>query len=353
MESGIPLRVLVIGPDSSRLSATAERLEALGFECSTALGSSNALRGAAIEGHDAIVAIEVGGSWQPVRSLLERDATTLPVSAALDHGLSGPPVLVLADGVSPRERADALHSRTSGVWDWVDASVPDREIVARLRRLAAIRRMSSTIDELTRRCAGLETVDRLTGLPNHSVFQEVLAREFRRAERYGNPLSLVIVDIDRFRSLNESYGHHWGDRLLQQVARDLRSMVREVDLAARYGGEEFALLLPETRADAALKVASRGRALIETTVDRLGEAIASGHDQSPPRVTASLGVATFPDEGAATKGLLLAAAESALRRAKDEGRNRVVAHRQDDAHAADDAQASPRGRTINGSGWSG
>jgi len=346
MEPGSPLRVLVIGPDPARLSLAARRLEALGFDCSTALGSSESLRGAALSEHDVVVALEVGGSWQPVRALLERDTATLPVAASLDHGLTGPPVLVIADGVSPRERADALHSQSSGVWDWVDADVPDREILARLRRLSAIRRMSVRVEELSRRCAGLETVDRLTGLPNHSVFQEVLTREFRRAERYGSPLSLVLLDIDRFRSLNESYGHHWGDRLLQQVARDLRSMVREVDLAARYGGEEFALLLPETGAEPALKVASRARTLVETTMDRESATLSSPSDPQPSRVTASLGVATFPEQGASTKGLLLSAAESALRRAKDEGRNRVTAHRQDAASPAP-------GRTIQGSGWSG
>ncbi len=354
MESGSPLRVLVIGPDPSRLSLAARRLEAMGFECSTALGSSESLRGAAFSEHDAIVAIEIGGSWQPVRALLERDTATLPVAASLDHGLSGPPVLVIAEGVSPRERADALHSPTSGVWDWVDSDVPDREILARLRRLAAIRRMSAAIDDLSRRCAGLETVDRLTGLPNHSVFHEVLTREFRRAERYGSPLSLVLLDIDRFRSLNESYGHHWGDRLLQQIARDLRSMVREVDLAARYGGEEFALLLPETGVEAALKVASRARTLVETMIDRAGETLSAPSDPQPARVTASLGVATFPEEGAATQGLLLSAAEAALRRAKDEGRNRVTAHRPEAYRAAREQESAPApDRTIKGKGWSG
>ena len=163
-------------------------------------------------------------------------------------------------------------------------------------------------------------------LPKHRAFQEFLTSEFRRAERYDAPLSLLLVELDRFRSLNETFGHQWGDHLLQELARGLRSLLREIDMVARFGGEEFAVLLPETDATAALSVATRVLAMIEMVPARLSETSGApaGDEAGQPRLTASIGVASCPHEGTATRGQLLAAAESALRRAKDEGRNRSV-----------------------------
>jgi len=331
-------RVLVIGADEARVAAAARRLDVMGFACETApASSSSVLRGALLRSPDVVVAVEVGGSWQPARKLLERDIAHLPAAGAAG---ARPPVLVLSEGASDDERADALASPASDVWDWVDVSCPDREIAARLRRLARARRTALMVEELSRRCGELETVDRLTGLPNHRAFQEFLAGEFPRAERYGSPLSLILIDIDRFRSLNESYGHLWGDRLLQAMAGRLRGMLRGVDMAARYGGEEFALLLPQTGAEQAARVAGRARGAVRGAGARSGsipgtstmqgmqpipdDLAEKGDAEAAP--TVSLGIATYPDEGVSTRGLLVSAAESALRRAKNEGRNRAVAH---------------------------
>ncbi|HZI95366.1 MAG TPA: diguanylate cyclase [Patescibacteria group bacterium] len=341
------VKVLVIGPDQPRIASISSRLSALGFNCQTALASPTSLRGGLLHTPDVIAAIEVGGSWQPARRLLEMDLSQLHSAA--------PPVLVIAEGVGPAERSDALASRESGVHDWVDASCPDREIAARLTRLARWKRMSSELEELRRRCAEMETVDRLTGLPNHRAFQEYLAVEFRRAERYKSPLSLILFDIDRFRFLNDTFGHLWGDRVIQSIARGLRTVVREVDMAARYGGEEFAVVLPESDARSALAVAGRVRGLVDDLGARLAETQRSETPtEAPVRITISLGTATWPDEGTATRGLLLAAAEAALRRAKDEGRNRTVAHA---APASSEtppiAAPAARGGHEGGSGWSG
>ena len=341
------VKVLVIGPDQPRLTSISGRLSAMGFSCQTALASPTSLRGGLLHTPDVIAAIEVGGSWQPARRLLEMDLSQLHSAA--------PPVLVISEGVGPAERADALASRESGVLDWVDASCPDREIAARLTRLARWKRMTAELEELRRRCSEMETVDRLTGLPNHRAFQEYLAVEFRRAERYKSPLSLILFDIDRFRFLNDTYGHLWGDRVLQSIARGLRTVVREVDMAARYGGEEFAVVLPETDASAALAVAGRVRGMLEEIGARLAETQRAGAPpEAPIRITISLGTATWPNEGTATRSLLLAAAEGALRRAKDEGRNRTVAHT-----TVGSSGAPPPGATAvqrgndGGTGWSG
>jgi len=344
-EALVAVKVLVIGGEPSRLKDLSRRLTALGFLCDTASTSPTGLRGGLLRSPDVIIALEVAGGWQPARQLLQMGASQLRGEA--------PPVLVVSEGVTSTERADAMASQTAGVMDWVDVSTADREIGARLMHLARWRRLAADNEDLRRRCAGLETVDHLTGLPNHRALQEFLATEFRRAERYGSPLSLIIFDIDRFRSLNETHGHQWGDAILLGLARGIRLLVREVDMAARYGGEEFALLLPETDQASALMVASRVRAMAEGIT-----AASTFPSESPIRITLSAGVATYPDEGAATRGLLLSSAEAALKRAKDEGRNRVV------AHTAARAQQTPSGEQASatgiarlepgtGTGWSG
>lgn len=160
--------------------------------------------------------------------------------------------------------------------------------------------------------------DGLTGIPNHRHFHEWLDREVARLERFGGELSLVLLDIDDFKDVNDAYGHLQGDGVLKWVAQILQGASRGVDLPARYGGEEFVLGLPETPREGAMKVAERIRATIEDgRVDGVG-----GND--PVRVTASIGVATIPADGASARELV-AAADRALYRAKRAGKNRVVA----------------------------
>lgn len=163
----------------------------------------------------------------------------------------------------------------------------------------------------------LANTDVLTGLANRRRFMEVLEGEIERAERYDRALSLVLVDMDHFKQVNDTHGHAGGDQVLRAAAGVLRSVCRDVDLAARVGGEEFAILLPETDAAGAEHVAERARGKI-----------ASGHHRAPSgagfRITASAGVATFGRE-VTTAEALLQSADDALYRAKAEGRNRVVA----------------------------
>jgi diguanylate cyclase (GGDEF)-like protein len=158
--------------------------------------------------------------------------------------------------------------------------------------------------------------DELTGLFNVRQFHSRLAGEIDRAERFATPLSLVMLDIDKFKSVNDNHGHQQGDRVLVEVARVLRRLSRDVDLPARYGGEELAVVLPQTDLAGAEQQAERIRTAIEgTQIQRL-----DGGGLLP--ITASFGVASFPGEGA-DKTELIAAADAALYRAKRGGRNRV------------------------------
>lgn len=158
--------------------------------------------------------------------------------------------------------------------------------------------------------------DSLTRLYNHGHFQEVLKTELDRAERYGNEISLVMLDIDHFKKFNDVYGHQTGDKVLRQTALLLNSLVRVSDVAARYGGEEFAVLLPQTPYKAARETAERlrdGVARKATVIGPNGEKLS---------VTASFGVATFPGH-ARTAAELVSLADEALYLAKERGRNRV------------------------------
>jgi diguanylate cyclase (GGDEF)-like protein len=158
--------------------------------------------------------------------------------------------------------------------------------------------------------------DELTGLFNVRQFHARLENEIERAERFGTPLSLVMLDIDKFKAVNDTYGHQQGDRVLVEVARVLRRLSRDVDLPARYGGEEMAVVLPQTDLGGAELGAERMRAAIESMqIHRL-----DGGGLLP--ITASFGVASFPGQ-AGDKTALIAAADAALYRAKRGGRNRV------------------------------
>ncbi len=161
----------------------------------------------------------------------------------------------------------------------------------------------------------MATTDGLTGLTNHRTFQEKFSEMLARAERLGNPLSVIITDIDKFKSVNDTYGHPIGDVVIKRVANILKEQVRNVDLAARYGGEEFAVLLEGTDAQGAKILAERIRQEVEeqTFDSPLGQF----------KSTLSLGIATYPSQGA-HKQQLIERADKALYYAKEHGRNQVV-----------------------------
>ncbi len=165
----------------------------------------------------------------------------------------------------------------------------------------------------------LSVTDGLTGVFNHRRFHEALQTEFLRAGRTNRPVSVVMVDVDFFKKVNDALGHPAGDTLLREIAAALGQGLRATDMLARYGGEEFALLLPETSKTEAIQVGERVRAAVEERCNREST-------KWPQRISVSVGVATFPEDGA-TADATLHAADQALYAAKRTGRNRVVAAR--------------------------
>ena len=160
--------------------------------------------------------------------------------------------------------------------------------------------------------------DGLTGAFNHRHFQETLQKEIGRSERQARPLTVLMLDIDNFKSINDRWGHPVGDAILQRVTAEILSGVRgDMDLVARYGGEEFAVILPEAPSPVAFEVAERIRRRIDERLFRPPD----GEDII--RVTVSIGLATFPDDGR-DKAQLLENADAALYRAKRAGKNAVA-----------------------------
>ncbi len=169
--------------------------------------------------------------------------------------------------------------------------------------------------QLHREAQRLSTTDPLTGLWNFRYLSMSLAREIERASRFNRPLAVLMLDIDHFKRINDTYGHARGDEVLRELASRLAEEIREVDVLARYGGEEFVLVLPETGEHGAVTLAER----ICTAVRR--QPFTAGESTVPLRVTVSIGVATFPEHGH-TPATLMRHADEALYAAKGEGRDR-------------------------------
>ncbi len=159
-------------------------------------------------------------------------------------------------------------------------------------------------------------IDDVTGVYNARYLLATADNEIQRAARYGNPLSVLFLDLDRFKQVNDLYGHLIGSETLRALSRLLGECVRQVDTLARYGGDEFTILLVDTKHEVALRIAERIRARVEAHVFEAGR-------EGTLRLTISIGVATCPDHGD-TREPVLDAADKAMYRAKSQGRNRVA-----------------------------
>ncbi len=202
--------------------------------------------------------------------------------------------------------------------DFTDA---DLQIIQQVADQAAVAIHNARLYEMA-------VTDSLTRLYIRRHLFHRLSEEMRRARRYGHPVTLLMVDIDHFKAVNDTFGHPCGDRVLVEVARVLRRSIRETDLVGRYGGEEFCLVLPETDLQGGFIVANRMHALLE--------ALDLQCDGSPLRISVSGGLATFPEQAASLEELVRAA-DAALYFSKANGRNQTNPYAPEHMHGRPDA----------------
>jgi two-component system cell cycle response regulator len=205
-----------------------------------------------------------------------------------------------------------------GVNDYIVRPLDPNELIARTLTQVRRKRYNDRLRNSVRQTIELAVTDGLTGLHNRRYLDTHLRTLFARAKVRGRPLTICITDIDRFKQVNDVYGHDAGDEVLKEFAGRVRATVRGADLACRFGGEEFVLVMPDTPAEVAASVAERLRSMIEARPFQLR----SG--ESPLMLTASMGIATLAP-GMETPEQLLKQADRALYEAKNSGRNRVVA----------------------------
>jgi diguanylate cyclase (GGDEF)-like protein len=274
-------------------------------------------------GHGVAVARDGEEAW----SILRQGDAPLLISDWMMPNLDGPDLCrrIRAVGgerytyiillTSRDRREDRLKGLRAGADDFL-TKPPDADELA--VRLEIAERILAVHDQLARqntRLAELATIDELTGTKNRRRFREDLELLFTQAIRLRSPLSLIMLDIDHFKQLNDTFGHPAGDEVLHWVGSILSTAVRAHDVVARYGGEEFVVLLPATEADEALEVAERLRIAISSRIWL--------HRQ----VTASVGVATTHADTLAA-ATLLNQADQALYHSKQNGRDRITHHRE-------------------------
>lgn len=203
-----------------------------------------------------------------------------------------------------------------GASDYVTKPFDEGELLARMKVQLKIKALQDKLKLANRQLWELSTVDALTKVYNRRYFMHRLDTEFKRRERYDTPLSFLMIDIDYFKKLNDSYGHQVGDDVLRHLGGLISSSVRDTDVAGRYGGEEFCILLPHTDHAGAMTLAARLHETVRTSeFPTLAGML---------HVTISMGVSSSDLPGIDSTEALVKVADEALYRAKKEGRDRVV-----------------------------
>lgn len=267
---------------------------------------------------------EIGTALESERPVLVTDAATHPLFASAREQLAreGKKIDIRSVATIPftidRWRAGVLFLRTAReqrtltTEDVTFADVVIRAAVAAIRRAQAL----ETTRADNRRLEALATTDPLTRVLNRRALLDRLTAEVDRARRFDSSLTLLLLDVDHFKSINDTAGHLAGDSVLRQLGTLLEEAVRKVDVVARYGGEEFVVILPETSTEGAVIFAERLRERVAS------QSFDVGIDH-PVNLTVSIGIATFPSPRVATTEDFFARADEALYRAKSGGRNQV------------------------------
>lgn len=245
--------------------------------------------------------------------LEELSGTELLHQLQQDEELCDIPVVILTRDDRTQTKIELLEQ---GASDYIVQPFDNGELVARIKVQLKMKTMQDNLKRSNRLLLNLSSTDSLTRLYNRRVLMKTLSKEFQRNARTTETLSLLMLDIDHFKHINDSFGHLNGDIVLVTLAKLLQNYLRPYDVATRFGGEEFALVLPNTRLHSARDVAERLRIAIEE-LQFTGEI-------RDLKITASIGVSCYPGAKIENIDQLLQAADHALYQAKENGRNQVV-----------------------------
>jgi diguanylate cyclase (GGDEF)-like protein len=313
-------RILVVDDHEDNVELLRARLEAWGYRVDAA--------------HDGREALERVHAAPPDLILLDVMMPSLDgneVARRIKQNPSLPfiPIIMQTALDSTESKVEGLEA---GADDYITKPIEFAELKARLRSMLRIKRLQEELEERERqlleaneRLKHMSRTDSLTGLDNRRYFEQQLDLMFAHSQRLSEPLSCVMCDLDRFKSVNDEHGHHAGDAVLKQFAAILKREAREIDRVGRYGGEEFIVLLPGTVLDASVTFAERVRKQVENHTFVF--------DGGTIRRTASFGVAGWPHPRVTHCDALVRAADDALYVAKETGRNRVVRFDSDEYNA--------------------
>ena len=315
-----PGRILIVDDHEDNLELLRVRLEAWGYQVQSAVDGKEALEMVLASPPDLIlldVMMPIFDGNEVARRIKQNPA--LPFI----------PIIMQTALDSTESKVEGLEA---GADDYITKPIEFAELKARVRSMLRIKRLQEEVEERERqlleaneRLRHMSRTDGLTGLDNRRYIEQQLDLMFAHGERLHEPLSCVMCDLDRFKSVNDEHGHHAGDAVLKQFAGILKGEAREIDHVGRYGGEEFIVLLPGTLLDAGVNFAERVRKHVE--------AHTFVFDGGTVCRTVSFGVAGWPHPRVTHGDSLVRSADDALYVAKETGRNRVVRFDSDEFHA--------------------
>lgn len=232
-----------------------------------------------------------------------------------ERKLGMPVIMIVAEG----KEKQGVRAMDEGAYDYLTKEEIKTVALSRaIRRAMRRKKLEDDISASIRKLEKLAIRDGLTGLYNHHHFREVLKNEFKKAKRHIQALSCIMMDLDHFKSVNDSHGHQFGDFVLAQSAKILKKLVRDTDFVARYGGEEFFIILPNTELNGSFILAERIRNAFARNVFKKGDISAT--------VTVSMGISSTSDDNVINDVDIIANADKALYRAKWRGRNNVCTY---------------------------
>ncbi|MFL5577531.1 MAG: diguanylate cyclase [Gemmatimonadaceae bacterium] len=298
-------RILIVDDHEDNVELLRARLEARGYATTSASDGREALEVALREPHPDLILLDV--------MMPHVDGIEVARRVKGNKALPFIPIIMQTALDSTEHTVEGLDA---GADDYITKPINFAVLEARVRTQL---RLKALVEEVQRQKVELERISRtdaLTGLANRRHLEERLDEQFEHAKRLGEHFAVVMCDLDKFKSVNDTYGHHAGDAVLRQCADILRRVAREIDRVGRYGGEEFVLILPGAQGDSAVTFAERVRKAVEAHTFTF--------DGGSLRRTMSLGVAAWPHPRIANCDALVRAADDALYVAKETGRNRVV-----------------------------